>query len=790
MDGVQLAILNKRFEAICRKMANTLFRTGRSGVLNTARDFSCCIVTADCELLATAESLPIHVLSGPDLMAASMKEFHPDLERGDAFLHNSPYHGCSHPADHTILVPVIDDAGVHRFTVVAKAHQADCGNSIATTYHGSARDVYEEGALIFPAVQVQRGYETIDDIVRMCRMRIRVPDQWWGDFLAMLGAARVGERELLALAEEAGWETLDRFSAEWFDYSERRMVDALEGLPAGSLTVASTHDPTPGAPEGVTVKVAVRVDPAASRIEVDLRDNGDSLPFGLNMSEACARTSAMVGIFNALPHTVPPNAGAFRRIDVKLRRGCVVGIPEHPTSCSVATTNVADHIANGVQRAIAELGDGHGMAEVGGVIPPSCGVISGTDPRSGAPFVNQIFLGFGAGAAAPETDAWITIAHVGNAGLCYQDSIEVDEMVFPLTVKGRHFITDSGGAGRQRGGAGAFVEFGPVEGCLLEVGYVSNGGVNPANGARGGGTRRPRRPVPPQAQRRAGGARGVRTGGGGTGGDDGLHLRRRRRLRRALRPRAGACGPRRAGALGLAGGRPRYFPRGPSMPPAMSTKPGPAGSGQTRPRIQGSGCKTPRSDPAFSERRDRMKVDGACFCGQITYEAELDTDRILDLQLYGLSDALRLGVPHGGIHHGERLHPALRRAQGLRQDRGQRQSAPAGLLRQLRLTHLCDLGPGRAVLRPPCRHHRPARPTGPEGPHLQPLEAALARPDSLAPHHRGHALGRRDSYPHRTKRSSITVSDASSASVAISISSWVMVKGGPSLIVFGENPLI
>ena len=487
MDGVRMAILNKRFEAICRKMANTLFRTGRSGVLNTARDFSCCIVTADCALLATAESLPIHVLSGPDLMAASMKEFHPDLRRGDAFLHNSPYHGCSHPADHTILVPVIDEGGTHRFTLIAKAHQADCGNSIATTYHGAARDVYEEGALIFPAVQVQRDYETIDDIVRMCRMRIRVPDQWWGDFLAMLGAARVGERELLALAAEVGWETLEGFAAEWFDYSEKRMVDALEGLPAGSLTVSSAHDPVPGAPEGVRVNVSVRVDPAAARIEVDLRDNVDSLPFGLNMSEACARTSAMVGIFNALPHTVPPNAGAFRRIEVKLRQGCVVGIPEHPASCSVATTNVADHIANGVQRAIAELGDGHGMAEVGGVIPPSCGVISGTDPRRGAPFVNQIFLGFGAGAAAPGTDAWIAIAHVGNAGLCYQDSIEVDEMVFPISVKGRHFITDSAGAGRQRGGAGAFVEFGPVEGCRLEVGYVSNGAVNPAKGARGGG---------------------------------------------------------------------------------------------------------------------------------------------------------------------------------------------------------------------------------------------------------------------------------------------------------------
>ena len=98
-DGVRLAILSNRFEGIARKMANTLMRTGRSGVLNTARDFSCCVITREDELLATAESLPIHVLSGPDLMAKSMKEFHPDFRRGDAFLHNSPYHGCSHPAD-------------------------------------------------------------------------------------------------------------------------------------------------------------------------------------------------------------------------------------------------------------------------------------------------------------------------------------------------------------------------------------------------------------------------------------------------------------------------------------------------------------------------------------------------------------------------------------------------------------------------------------------------------------------------------------------------------------------
>ena len=108
LDPTLMAVLAHRFEAIVREMTNTLFRTGRSSILNMARDFSCAIVTANCELLAAAESLPIHVLSGPDLMAASMKQFHPEMKRGDAFLHNSPYHGCSHPADHTLLVPVID----------------------------------------------------------------------------------------------------------------------------------------------------------------------------------------------------------------------------------------------------------------------------------------------------------------------------------------------------------------------------------------------------------------------------------------------------------------------------------------------------------------------------------------------------------------------------------------------------------------------------------------------------------------------------------------------------------
>ena len=194
IGGVQMAVLTARFEGIARKMANTLHRTGRSGILTIARDFSCVILTARHELLTASDSLPIHVLRGPEIMCRTMTDNHPVLKRGDAYLHNSPYHGCTHPADHSILVPVIDDDGIHRFTVLAKGHQADCGNALPTTYMGAAKDVYGEGALIFPAVKIQSDYEHNMDLVRMCRMRIRVPDQWWGDYLATLGSARGGAR--------------------------------------------------------------------------------------------------------------------------------------------------------------------------------------------------------------------------------------------------------------------------------------------------------------------------------------------------------------------------------------------------------------------------------------------------------------------------------------------------------------------------------------------------------------------------------------------------------------------
>ncbi len=482
LDPALMAVIANRLDAIVREMTTTLLRAGRSAVINVARDFSCSIVTADDELLASAEGLPVHVF-GSHLQTAQMRRLHPDLREGDAFLDNDPYTGSSHHADHTILVPVFVD-GEHLFTAVAKAHQADLGNSQPTQYMPFAKDIYEEGALSFPCVLVQRDYRDIEDIIRMCRRRIRVPDQWYGDYLATLGSARTGERRLKEVVAKYGVDLIRRFIREWFDYSERRMAHAISELPSGTFERIGQHDSLAGVP-AIALNVKVTVDAEQQRVEIDLRDNPDCVPAGLNLTRATSINSAIGGVFNNLDPEVPHNAGSFRRIAVHLRENCVVGVPLHPTSCSLATTNVADRLVNITQAAFEGAGAEHGVAEGGSGMALGYAVISGQDWRTGGPYVNQLIIGNNGGPGTPTCDGWLTWTLPVCQGLLYRDSVEIDEQKYPIHVESLRLVQDSGGPGRHRGASCAELVFTTKRDPMTVI-YAGDGHERPAQGVHGG----------------------------------------------------------------------------------------------------------------------------------------------------------------------------------------------------------------------------------------------------------------------------------------------------------------
>lgn len=479
-----LAIISGKINNISKQMTYTLQRSARSSIMSSARDFSTAICDWVGDVLALPNGFPVHV-ANMSLTAKSIFEFHgQDLRPGDAYLNNSPYHGNTHMADYTIIVPVFyEDELIFLSTV--RGHQADIGNSVPTTYHATAKDIYEEGGLCFPCVRIQRNYKDIEDIIRMAKMRIRVSDVWYGDYLGMIGAARIGERELVKLVEKYGIETIKAFCKEWHEYGKRRMIEEIKKLPAGTWSNESIHDPIPDiVPEGVPVKAHVTIKPDEGYIIVDFSDNGDPVPCGLNLCEATVLSAGRTGVLNYLGGDIPLCEGALSRIIVKMREKGVVGKASLPYSSSVATTNVADRAILAVQCIFNGLKENLGMAEGSLNQPPSMAVISGFDSRYNRPFITQLFTGITGGMGVHGHDGYLTYA-IANAGMMEWNSIEMLEQKYPIQYKTQEIIMDSGGAGKWDGAPASKVVITPREDEVTFI-YVCDGKFYPPRGAMGG----------------------------------------------------------------------------------------------------------------------------------------------------------------------------------------------------------------------------------------------------------------------------------------------------------------
>jgi N-methylhydantoinase B len=265
------------------------------------------------------------------------------------------------------------------------------------------------------------------------------------------------------------------------------MRSAIRSLP-GRVVEGRTHtDPFPGAPDGVELRTEIAVDPTEGSVRIDLRQNPDCVPAGINLSMATSISAAAVGLFNSIDADVPHNSGSFRCLEIQLRENCIVGIPRHPTSCSMATTHIADRLVNMTQAALTQLGEGYGLAEGGLSMPPCLAVISGQDPRAGgAAYVNQLMLGATGGPGGPKADGWVNYVMPVVAGLQYRDSVEIDELKYPLHVHEQRLLPDSGGAGRHRGAPGSRVVF-STKAERMTVVHAIDGHLRPPQGVRGGG---------------------------------------------------------------------------------------------------------------------------------------------------------------------------------------------------------------------------------------------------------------------------------------------------------------
>jgi N-methylhydantoinase B len=441
------SILASSFYNISQQMGLTMQRTARSPLFYASRDFICAILTPYGELISMAEYIPVLVGSSPFAVRAVTKYFGDDINEGDVFLLNDPYtyDGGNHLPDWSIVYPVFYN-GKLKYMLAEKAHQIDAGGPVPGGYNPNALDIWGEGLRI-PPVKIFEGGKERRDVLNLVLTNVRGYETQRGDLLSLIGAARIGERRLAEMLHKYGEETITTFITDLFNYSEYRMRGKISEIPDGDY-----HGEVTGM-EGAS-PIVVDISVKGSDMIVDLRKSGPQVKEYINSTISNTYSCIMLSLLTSLGKKIERqfrNQGCFRPVEILTKPGTIVHA-EDPATIANCTVIIGAQIVDAVWDALSKVVWEEVSAGWGRL---NNWAISGIDPRRnerwGTPDLRSATPGSG---AIWGVDGWSGASPEHSSGASMIPEIEVCEDRFPIFVNKWELVTDSGGAGRWRGGCG------------------------------------------------------------------------------------------------------------------------------------------------------------------------------------------------------------------------------------------------------------------------------------------------------------------------------------------------
>ena len=450
-DPATFVVIKNSLYAAAEEMKVVLAKTAYSPILKVAGDYSCGIFDISGQMVAQGPDLPIHLGSMPDAVKAVVSAFE-TFEEGDVFIHNDPYFGGSHLPDVNVVSPAFYNDKLIGFACI-RAHWPDVGSASPGSY-GAVTEIYGEGLRLPPVKLYSKGLLN-KDVDAIIFANVRTPDERRGDLGAQIAANRRATERLGALADKYGVDILVATMAEVLNYSEKMMRTVLARLPDGKSTFEDFCDGDgvieEGDAEDQTFEIKMTVEKTGEHISVDFSGTDDAVSGPMNAPLSVTAS----GVFCALKTIIdpdgliPPNSGCWRTITVSAPKGCVLNA-EFPSPVVYANHEISHRVCDMTFGAVAEFWPNNTMACSQGT--SAVVTFGGEDPRNKQRYVSYETIKGGFGAR-PNKDGINAIASgISNT---MNTPIEILEMSFPVRVDEYVLVTDSGGAGRFRGGLGA-----------------------------------------------------------------------------------------------------------------------------------------------------------------------------------------------------------------------------------------------------------------------------------------------------------------------------------------------
>jgi N-methylhydantoinase B len=481
-DPVLKSVIANRLDSITKEMGKTMLRTSRSPIFSEARDFVTAIFDHELRLIAQTAYIPVLVAATPFAVQSIAAEFAGDIHDGDVFILNDPYRGNNHPPDVTIARPVFCENSI-AFWAVTKGHQADIGGGGAAGYNPAAQSVWDEGVRIPPIKLYDRGREN-KGVWQMILSNVRLIFLVEGDIRCLIGATKVGERNLQLLLEKYDLALIDEIVNEILDASERQMREELRRIPNGRYRAERCID-NDGIVHDRPVKICVDIEVKDEEIVFDYSGSDAQVAGYVNSPFPNTASATYLSVYSLVDPDLRQNAGAMRPIKCIAPEGSVLN-PRDPAPSTACTVLTAEAIMEAAWLALSDAIPDRVQACWARWCGPAT---AGFNPRTGRPFGEIHFMSKGGGGATQGFDGWDHVGTVICLGGLRSPDPELHELSTPYFIEEFEFQPDSAGAGKWRGGMGVNYRWRVDADDLLCANFGSGtiAGTEPF-GLHGGGT--------------------------------------------------------------------------------------------------------------------------------------------------------------------------------------------------------------------------------------------------------------------------------------------------------------
>jgi N-methylhydantoinase B len=477
IDPITLSVVRGVLETTQREMTLSLEKTARSSVFNLAHDYSTALFNHRPEMILQGQDIPIHLGSLIPAMKAVAGFFGDDIHEGDLIMHNDPAYAGSHIIDTCVYKPVFYK-GELVFWTVCKGHLTDIGGPVPAGYNPNATEIYAEGLRIPPVKIWDRGKPRYD-VLNLLLTNMRARRSQEGDFNALIGACQVGERNLLALIERYGLDTVRAAIDELLDMADRHMRKLIAGVPDGTYTgMAILEDAGHGFGDfEITATVTIAGDSCHIVIQ-----SPPQIPYFINSYEGNSYSGVYLGLMMFAQLPPPYNEGLYRCVSVDMGPKGTLCNAREPAPHVNCTTTPMETLTDAVRLAFEKAAPDKVAASWGHA--NGCN-IAGWDTRHDEEYVTMVLASIISGAGAtPSQDGWHACGPECCFGALTSGDIELLEYSYPIIIHRYSLMTDSGGAGKFRGGSGTCWEVEPLDQPMTFITF-GEGRRIPAVGAAG-----------------------------------------------------------------------------------------------------------------------------------------------------------------------------------------------------------------------------------------------------------------------------------------------------------------